>query len=228
MKKSSVNSVIIMLFLPVLVWAAQQSIRESVIAAAEQGDAKAQATLGVMYEKGLGVSKNAKSAVKWIRKAASQGDPSGHCLLGRLYAIGYGVAKNENEALALFHKAAVAELERFSREPLLFAGGVEGAIRAAEGGNSLAQTIVGKMHLTGVGVEQNDVEAVRWFTKSAKKVLGGAGAQQALGLLHEEGRGGLPKDKKEAMRLYRKVSEKTFQNFASSVQLMLLYQGRRR
>ena len=38
--------------------------------AAEQGDAKAQAILGAMYEYGEGVTKDAKQAVAWYRQAA--------------------------------------------------------------------------------------------------------------------------------------------------------------
>ena len=42
--------------------------------AAEQGDAKAQFNLGVMYDKGQGVMRNYAEAAKWYRKAAEQGD----------------------------------------------------------------------------------------------------------------------------------------------------------
>ena len=40
---------------------------------AKQGDADAQYNLGVMYEKGRGVPKDDKTAVKWYRLAAKQG-----------------------------------------------------------------------------------------------------------------------------------------------------------
>ena len=41
--------------------------------AAEQGYARAQYTVGDMYEKGEGVSKDVAEAIKWYRKAAKQG-----------------------------------------------------------------------------------------------------------------------------------------------------------
>ena len=41
---------------------------------AEQGDAKAQSTLGVCYERGDGVAKYEVEAYKWDRLAATQGD----------------------------------------------------------------------------------------------------------------------------------------------------------
>ena len=40
---------------------------------AEQGHAKAQKNLGVMYAKGEGVRQDYKEAVKWFRKSAEQG-----------------------------------------------------------------------------------------------------------------------------------------------------------
>ena len=43
---------------------------------AEQGNAKAQFYLGVMYANGQGVRQNEKQAEHWYRKAAEQGDAS--------------------------------------------------------------------------------------------------------------------------------------------------------
>ncbi len=41
---------------------------------AEQGFAKAQYNLGVMYDKGRGVPRDYAEAARWYRKAAEQGD----------------------------------------------------------------------------------------------------------------------------------------------------------
>ena len=41
--------------------------------AAEQGDAAAQHTLGIMYANGLGVPQDDAEAVRWYRLAAEQG-----------------------------------------------------------------------------------------------------------------------------------------------------------
>ncbi|WP_347274728.1 tetratricopeptide repeat protein [Candidatus Kuenenia sp.] len=183
---------------------------------AKQGNVEAQLFVGIMYEKGMGLDKDEAKAVRWYRKAAEQGSAAAQSMLGRAYAEGYGVAKNEVEAMKWFRKAAESELQGFSNQPFLFAGGYEGAIKSAEDGNELAKTIVGKMYLTGSGVSQNDVEAVRWLTAGTKG-FAAAGAQQALGILHEDGRGGLAKDKAEAMRLYRKAAEQEASNLESSV-----------
>ena len=43
----------------------------------EQGNARAQSNLGVMYNNGHGVTQDYKEAVKWYRLAAAQGDADG-------------------------------------------------------------------------------------------------------------------------------------------------------
>ena len=53
---------------------------------AEHGNANAQTGLGVMYEKGKGVPRNYKTAVKWHRLAAEQGLAPAQYNLGLMYA----------------------------------------------------------------------------------------------------------------------------------------------
>ena len=73
---------------------------------AEQGDAKAQAHLGVMYETGLGVPQDYAEAVKWYRKAAEQGIAKAQYNLGFMYANGRGVSQDHVQAHMLFNLAA--------------------------------------------------------------------------------------------------------------------------
>ena len=61
---------------------------------AEQGDAKAQSNLGVMYYKGQGVTRNYAEAAKWFRKAAEQGFAEAQYNLGVMYYKGQGVTRN--------------------------------------------------------------------------------------------------------------------------------------
>ena len=51
---------------------------------AEQGDADAQYYLGVMYNKGQGLAKDANQAVYWYRKAAEQGNATAQNNLGAI------------------------------------------------------------------------------------------------------------------------------------------------
>ena len=59
--------------------------------AAEQGHAKAQFSLGLMYEAGRVVPQDFAVAVKWYTLAAEQGHPRAQSYLGRMYAEGEGV-----------------------------------------------------------------------------------------------------------------------------------------
>ena len=60
---------------------------------ADQGNAAAQADLGVMYGGGEGVPQNFAEAVKWFRKAADQGDAAAQFNLGIMYRDGKGVPR---------------------------------------------------------------------------------------------------------------------------------------
>ena len=62
---------------------------------AKQGDADAQFSLGVMYEKGEGVAKDNKAAVKWYTLAAEQGFADAKFNLGVMYVNGTGVVKDD-------------------------------------------------------------------------------------------------------------------------------------
>ncbi len=78
---------------------------------AEQGDAPAQYSLGLLYYRGEGVLTDPKQAAKWYRKAADQGDPDAQLNLGLMYAQGEGLKRNYTTAykwfsLAFFHYPA--------------------------------------------------------------------------------------------------------------------------
>lgn len=62
-----------------------------VIAAAERGDARAQAQLGFMYATGRNVPQNNTLAAYWYRRGAEQGNAAAQHLLGLMYDKGFGV-----------------------------------------------------------------------------------------------------------------------------------------
>ena len=70
------------------------------------GSAPAQWRIGIMYEKGLGVSRDHREAVKWYRKAAEQGTNFGQISLGSMYERGLGVTKYYREAVEWYQKSA--------------------------------------------------------------------------------------------------------------------------
>ena len=58
---------------------------------------------------------------------------------------------------------------------------------AAKQGEAYAQYNLGVMYDVGMGVPENDAEAVKWYRKAADQGL--AVAQTNLGLMYENGRG---------------------------------------
>lgn len=73
---------------------------------AEQGYARAQHNLGVMYHNGEGVPQDYAEAVRWYRKAAEQGLAEGQWSLGFMYDSGEGVPQDYGEAAWWYRKAA--------------------------------------------------------------------------------------------------------------------------
>ena len=73
---------------------------------AEQGDAKAQYALGLMYDEGMGVPEDDAEAAEWFRKAAEQGLAEAQYTLGFMYANGKGVPKDSVEAVRWYRMAA--------------------------------------------------------------------------------------------------------------------------
>ena len=124
---------------------------------AEQGDARAQATLGIMYGNGDGVPQNDKIAVYWYAKAAEQGHAKAQYHLGLSYSYGQGVPQNDKTAVKWYAKAA--------------AQGLAGA-----------QNSLGGMYQDGDGVLEDDNTAVKWYTKSAEQ--GDADGQLYLGIMY--------------------------------------------
>ena len=61
---------------------------------AENGDAAAQAGLGFLFHKGLGVAQDDVEAVSWFEKAAHKGQAEAQLLLGTLYFFGEGVQQS--------------------------------------------------------------------------------------------------------------------------------------
>jgi TPR repeat protein len=73
---------------------------------AEAGDAPCQNYLGVISERGRGVTRNATEAVRLFRLAAAQDLAAAQYNVGRAYATGLGVRKNQPEAARWYRMAA--------------------------------------------------------------------------------------------------------------------------
>jgi multidrug efflux pump subunit AcrA (membrane-fusion protein) len=73
---------------------------------AQEGDKVAQAYVGEIYEKGLGVQPDYGLASEWYRKASEQGYARAQINLGYLYEKGMGVERDPTAALNWYRKAA--------------------------------------------------------------------------------------------------------------------------
>lgn len=139
---------------------------------AEQGDAEAQFTLGVMYIHGLAVRKDTAEGVKWIRRSAEQGYTEAQFRLGTLYITG--------------------EADRV--DP---AEGVKWLRRSVEQGSAMGQCCLGELYMTGTVVPKDEAEAFRLYRLAAEQ--GYAMAQNSLGSMYMAGRG-VRQDFSEAFR----------------------------
>ena len=182
---------------------------------AEQGNAKAQFNLGVIYDSGRGVPEDDRRAVFWYSEAAKRGDANAQNNLGVMYANGRGVPKNDRQAMFWFHEAAERGNEnaknnlgfmysKYRGVPEDDREAVSQFLKAAKQGIAEAQFKLGFMYVNGKGVPKDASQAELWWIKAAEQ--GNAEAQFNLGLMYGNGKG-VPKDANLAVFWYRKAAE---------------------
>ena len=111
---------------------------------AEQGNASAQFNLGLMHERGLGVSKDAAMAGEWYLRAAGQGKAEAQFRLGALFESGTDASQDFESAVKWYR-------------------------RAAERGLEAAQFRLGSAFHMGQGVAKDDVQAEKWLRRAANQ-----------------------------------------------------------
>jgi TPR repeat protein len=138
--------------------------------AAEQGDARAQAQLGFIYDK----AEADEEGVAWYRKSADQGHPDGLHGLARMYGSGEGVDKDMAMSMSLFEQAAAK--------------------------NHLASVLVlaGTYETGGDGVSVDLAQAAKYWKQAGE--LGDQRAMMRLANAYRRGELGLPVDEQEAQR----------------------------
>jgi predicted Zn-dependent protease len=87
----------------------QRRLYSSLRAAAEQGDADAQFSLGMMYLEGEGVPQDRAEALRWLRESAERGHASAQYSLGLMYERGVSVPQDSVEAINWYTKAAAQD-----------------------------------------------------------------------------------------------------------------------
>lgn len=109
---------------------------------AQDGDADAQFSLGLMHATGgQGVEQNYSEAIKWIGMAADQGIAYAQDYLGTMYEEGRGVPSDMTRAADYY-------------------------LKAADQGNASAQGNIGRLYAYGKGVPQNFVISYMWLSLS--------------------------------------------------------------
>jgi TPR repeat protein len=111
---------------------------------AEQGDARAQALVGLIYYRGQSVTRNDKEAVQWFRRAADQRNASAQFYLGVMSADGHGVPQDYTNAANWYRLAA-------------------------EQGHPQAQYNLGLSYADGEGVPPDIVSAHMWLNLAATR-----------------------------------------------------------
>lgn len=133
---------------------------------ADDGDPRAQNSLGRMYLRGQGAGQDYKEAMKWFRRAAALGVADAQFNLGEIYLREFGVEQDLVEAARWY-------------------------TRAAEQGHIGAQFTLAVLYMIGRGVTRNQLKAVYWFERAASQ--GNADAQVQLGSIYGAGQG-VPRD----------------------------------
>jgi len=140
---------------------------------AEKDNDKAQYNLGILYNKGLGVEKNEKTAFIWYKRASANGNTDAMYNLALMYNQGRVIYRSPKDAFKWWKKAA-------------------------ELGNAEAQFNLGVMYVYGRSVKQNTTEALKWWKASAKQ--GNKDARSVLHKTYSEGMFDVAVDPQEAKR----------------------------
>jgi uncharacterized protein len=138
-------------------------------ALADKGDAVAQCSLGLAYQRGYVDAKpDDATAASWLQKSAEQGNAKAQYLLASLYQNGERAGQDYAEAYKWY-------------------------LKAAQQGNIRAQAIIAQAYLTGRNnVPQNDAEAVKWYRRAAEQ--GNITGADFLADFYRSGTRGSPKD----------------------------------
>ncbi|XP_041357109.1 uncharacterized protein LOC121374193 [Gigantopelta aegis] len=187
-----------------------ESAVEDLTESSELGHTGAQFNTGLCFELGQGVNSSLAQAAKFYSQAAAKDHPEALYNLAMLYLKGEGgVAQDTSRALSLLERAAHQGLTQAQ----IFLGvyyteeekeDMEKAViffnMAAEQDDPEAQYFLGICYEQGWGVEMNECKAASLYSAASRN--GHDGAMYNLGVFHEYGFGGLPKDRVSALDLF--------------------------
>jgi TPR repeat protein len=179
---------------------------------AERGNGNAMLTLGSMYERGLGTSKNYTKALEWYSRAGGVGMAEGYYNAGVCYEIGMGATGDLVKAFENFERSAELKLPQglYKLAGLYFTGsgvaknepwGVELLGRAAAMGHPDAANDLGVIAFEGrYGQAKDANKAFEWFIRSAE--MGNGEAMKNLAVFYRDGIGGRSVDHRQELKWY--------------------------
>ena len=144
-----------------------------------RGKKEAHYRVGLQYECGDGVAKDSVQAARWYQKAAEQGHPRAQFKFGTYVDMGVALTSH------------LKSVDWFKK--------------AADQGDAEAQLALGFKYYDGRDIKQNPYETARLWKLSAEQ--GFELAQFFWGQLLESGRCGVSKNKKEAIKWFKKAAE---------------------
>jgi TPR repeat protein len=187
---------------------------------ATAGDLEAMAALGLFYDEQTWASADAQ---KWLRAAAEKGHPQAQDRLGQLYALGKGVKQDYKEAQRWFTAAEKfgLGLARFHLGLLEWQGsvgprslekayswcekGADGLWTLANKGDPEALVALSWMLLEGIGRPQDLKKSLDLCREAAE--ANSPAAQNLLGLIYRDGRGGSEKVPADAEQFFKKAAD---------------------
>ncbi|HEX9138932.1 MAG TPA: tetratricopeptide repeat protein, partial [Steroidobacteraceae bacterium] len=124
---------------------------------AEQGTARAQILLGVMYSRGQGMAQNYGEAMKWYRQAADHGDATAQVAVGAMLCQWSWRATGPRQGNGVVSQSCGSgRAMKWYR-------------RAADQGYANAQSNIAIMYNTGHGVPQDYAEGLKWSRLAAEQ-----------------------------------------------------------
>lgn len=146
------------------------------------GDVDAQYQLGRCFADGKGVVRCIPDAMVWMRRAAEQGHRDAQGYLGQMFTFGQGRQRDYFDPARWY---ANAEAEAQENSTLLYP--------------------------SGVNVERDEAEGIRWFQLAAEQ--GHPVALTHIGMLVHQGQKGFEKDTERGIAMLQQAAE---QNFAGA------------
>jgi len=146
---------------------------------AEKGSAPAQYNLGMLYNNGIGTSKDPRAAFRWFEKSAAAGDPLASYKVGCYYAGQFAGVVPEDHGKALSAKLVAAKAGYFRAQLDVgnfyaregnFPEATKWWILAAEQADAQSLVNLSEVYRLGQGVQKNPTKALELTLKASRVV----------------------------------------------------------